>query len=56
MGRSLTMPGPFAKLSETPITVNHRAPRLGEHNDEIYGELLGRSAKQLTELRAIGAI
>ncbi len=56
VGRTLTMPGPFAKLSETPIVANHRAPQLGEHNDEIYGELLGRSAQQLTELRAIGAI
>ena len=56
VGRTLTMPGPFAKLSATPIVINHRAPRLGEHNAEIYGELLGRSAQQLTELRAIGAI
>jgi benzylsuccinate CoA-transferase BbsE subunit len=56
VGRTLTMPGPFAKLSETPITISHREPKLGEHNDEIYGELLGRTARQLTELRAIGAI
>ncbi len=56
VGRTLTMPGAFAKLSETPIEINRRAPRLGEHNDEIYGELLGRSAEQITELRAIGAI
>jgi benzylsuccinate CoA-transferase BbsE subunit len=56
VGRTLTMPGAFAKLSETPIGINRRAPRLGEHNDEIYGELLGRSAEQLTELRATGAI
>jgi benzylsuccinate CoA-transferase BbsE subunit len=56
VGRNLTMPGAFAKLSETPITISHRAPRLGEHNDEVYGELLGRSAHQLSELRAIGAI
>jgi benzylsuccinate CoA-transferase BbsE subunit len=56
VGRTLTMPGPFAKLSETPIAINRRAPKLGEHNDEIYGGLLGRSAEQLTELRAIGAI
>jgi benzylsuccinate CoA-transferase BbsE subunit len=56
VGRKLTMPGAFAKLSETPIAINRRAPRLGEHNDEIYGELLGRSAHQLSELRAIGAI
>jgi len=56
VGRTLTMPGPFAKLSETPIEVNRRAPRLGEHNLEIYGELLGRSAEQIAELRAVGAI
>jgi benzylsuccinate CoA-transferase BbsE subunit len=56
VGRTLTMPGAFAKLSETPIEINLRAPRLGEHNDEIYGELLGRSAAQLSELRATGAI
>ena len=56
VGRKLTMPGAFAKLSETPIVINRRAPRLGEHNDEIYGELLGRSTRQLSELRAIGAI
>ena len=56
VGRSLTMPGAFAKLSETPITINCRAPRLGEHNDEIYGELLGCSTARLTELRATGAI
>lgn len=56
VGRKLTMPGAFAKLSETPIAINRRAPRLGEHNDEIYGELLERSAHQLSELRAIGAI
>jgi benzylsuccinate CoA-transferase BbsE subunit len=56
VGRTLTMPGPFAKMSETPILINRRAPRLGEHNDEIYRELLRRSAEQLTELRAIGAI
>ena len=56
LGRKLTMPGAFAKLSETPITISHRAPRLGEHNAEIYGGLLGCSAHQMTELRAIGAI
>ncbi len=56
LGRTLTMPGPFAKLSETPLGPSRRAPRLGEHNEEIYRGLLGRSAKELIELRAIGAI
>jgi crotonobetainyl-CoA:carnitine CoA-transferase CaiB-like acyl-CoA transferase len=56
VGRTLTLPGPFAKLSETPIEINRRAPRLGEHNEEIYRELLGLSAEKLAELRAISAI
>ncbi len=56
VGRTLTMPGPFAKLSETPIEINRRAPQLGEHNEEVYRELLKHSPGQLTELRAIGAI
>jgi benzylsuccinate CoA-transferase BbsE subunit len=56
IGRPLTMPGPFAKMSATPISINRRAPKLGEHNDEVYGEILGRSREQLTELRALGAI
>jgi benzylsuccinate CoA-transferase BbsE subunit len=56
VGRTLTMPGPFAKLSETPIEISRRAPRLGEHNEEIYGGLLGYSKEQITTLRAIGAI
>jgi len=56
LGRKLTMPGAFAKLSETPITVDRRAPQLGEHNDEIYRGLLGKSAAKISELRAIGAI
>ena len=56
LGRTLTFPGPFVKLSLTPIGVPRRAPRLGEHNQEVYGELPGLSAERLTRLSAIGAI
>jgi crotonobetainyl-CoA:carnitine CoA-transferase CaiB-like acyl-CoA transferase len=56
VGRTLTMPGPFAKLSETPITISRRSPRLGEHNVDVYGGLLGKTGAQISELRAIGAI
>jgi crotonobetainyl-CoA:carnitine CoA-transferase CaiB-like acyl-CoA transferase len=52
----LTYPGPFAKLSATPLAPPGRAPRLGEHNEEVYGGLLGLTARQLTMLRATGAI
>ncbi len=53
---TLTMPGPFAKLSLTPIGPPTRPPRLGEHNQDVYGALLGLSAAEIVTLRAIGAI
>jgi benzylsuccinate CoA-transferase BbsE subunit len=56
LGRKLTMPGAFAKLSVTPIGRPTRAPKIGEHNDEIYRGLLGMTAERLAELRAAGAL
>jgi benzylsuccinate CoA-transferase BbsE subunit len=56
LGRSLTFPGPFAKLSATPIGSTVRAPRVGEHTDEIYRTLLALTPDRLNKLRAAGAI
>ena len=56
LGRALTLPGPFAKLSETPIHPPRRAPRLGEHNQQVLGDLLGLSADRLKQLSSSGAI
>jgi len=56
LGRSLTFPGPFAKMSATPIGSTTRAPRIGEHNDEIYRGLLGLSLDRMATLHAAGAI
>jgi len=56
LGRTLTFPGPFAKLTATPIGATTRAPRIGEHSDEIYRRLLGLTPERLTRLRAAGAI
>ncbi len=56
LGRKMTLPGAFAKLSRTPISAPTRAPKIGEHNHEIYGGLLGLGDKRIGELRASGAI
>lgn len=56
LGRTLTLPGAFAKMSATPLGPAHRAPRLGEHNGEVWGELSGIDGARLGRLRAVGAI
>lgn len=43
-------------LSETPGTVETRAPRIGEHNDHYYGELLGYDNAKIESLREAGVI
>ena len=53
---SLTYTGLPFRLSNTDATSNTPAPRLGEHNAEIYGELLNIAASELAELRVKGVV
>jgi succinyl-CoA---D-citramalate CoA-transferase len=46
----------YPRLSETPGRIRRGAPKLGEHNDEIYGSLLGLSPEEIAALRADGTI
>ncbi len=55
LGRTL-MPGIVPKFSETPGTVEHAGPRLGEHNRQIYREWLGYGEEELSRLTAQGII
>jgi crotonobetainyl-CoA:carnitine CoA-transferase CaiB-like acyl-CoA transferase len=56
LGRTLTLPGAFARMSATPIGPAEAAPQLGEHNREIYCDQLGHPVAELAQLRAAGAI
>jgi formyl-CoA transferase len=44
------MPGWPVKMSASSVPVE-AAPMLGEHNEEVLGELLGYSAEQVAALR-----
>jgi crotonobetainyl-CoA:carnitine CoA-transferase CaiB-like acyl-CoA transferase len=52
----LRYPGAPYRLSETPWSIRRPAPRLGEHNEEIYGGCLGVSREELRRLRQTGVI
>ncbi|RBW70686.1 CaiB/BaiF CoA transferase family protein [Bacillus taeanensis] len=52
----IKVPGVVPKFSSTPGAIRHRAPELGEHNEEIFGEALGLSAEELSSLKEKGVI
>lgn len=48
---AVKMQAVYPRFSRTPGSVPHGAPRLGAHNEEIYGRLLGLSASEIDALR-----
>jgi crotonobetainyl-CoA:carnitine CoA-transferase CaiB-like acyl-CoA transferase len=50
------MQGLHARFSATPGAVRRGAPRLGEHNEEVYRDLLGLTAEELAALRDEGVV
>ncbi len=56
LGEDLTYCGAFAKFSETPCCLYRRAPLIGEHNEEIYVDLLGMTREKLVTLEQGGVV
>lgn len=54
-GVSVKMPGIVPKLSQTPGGVNWQGPALGQHTDEILGNL-GLGSPDIQRLRASGVV
>jgi formyl-CoA transferase len=53
---SIKMPGIVPRFTETPGQVRWAGPELGEHNEEVYGDLLGYSKEKIDALKADGVI
>ncbi|MBS0638347.1 MAG: CoA transferase, partial [Proteobacteria bacterium] len=56
LGRTVTYPGEPAIYNGTPWRISRRAPLIGEHNVEIYGQELGLSHAELAMLAENGVI
>ncbi len=52
----IRMQAVYPRLSETPGQITRGAPRLGEHNAEVYGQLLGLSPAEQQRLRELRVI
>ena len=53
---AMMVQAPVPRFSSAPGTVDHLGPRLGEHNAEVYGELLGLTPDDIDDLRARGVL
>ncbi|RAI35041.1 CaiB/BaiF CoA transferase family protein [Rhodoplanes serenus] len=55
-GGPLKLTGSHLKMTATPPSIRTPSPLLGEHNEEVYGELLGLDAEAIARLRREGVV
>lgn len=52
----MTVQAPVPRFSAAEATIDHLGPKLGQHNAEVYGELLGLSVNDIDDLHARGVV
>jgi len=52
----ITVVGPHPKLWGTPSSLRTPVPHLGEHNDEVYQNVLGYSAAEIEEMKRLKVV
>ena len=55
-GSELRVSKMVPELSQTPAKTNWLGPKLGEHNKEVYEDILGFADKSLLELKKRGVV
>lgn len=56
LGQTLSYPGPMGVFNNAAHRPRFRAPRIGEHNEEVYLKEMGLSQEELVTLQQVGAI
>ena len=57
IARNVKGPGVVPVLSESPGTIRSAGPaRPGQHNDEVYSGLLGRTGEEIVQLCSEGVL
>ncbi|MBI4281945.1 MAG: CoA transferase [Chloroflexi bacterium] len=56
IGRTFTYPGTCAIYGRSPWSISRRAPRIGEHNEEVFCGEMGLSRQELSLLAENGAV
>jgi formyl-CoA transferase len=55
-GWDVPMTGVVPRFSDTPGTIRHAGPALGQHTDDVLSELLGLDGDEIASLRSDGAV
>jgi crotonobetainyl-CoA:carnitine CoA-transferase CaiB-like acyl-CoA transferase len=52
----VTLLAPWVRFSRTPAKIERTAPLIGQHNREVFGDVLGLPASEIDELAEAGVI